>query len=80
MNREQDRHEQILARVRHPHRPSPKIADLVGKARKHHDAVGKEHCPGMRGANVGQIAADGIMKILIGGAEMKIEMRHDRLL
>ena len=75
MNREQDRHEQFLVRVRHPHRPSAKVADLVGEARKHHDTVGKKDCPGMRGANIGKIAADRIVKILIGGAEMKIKKR-----
>jgi hypothetical protein len=49
------------------------------KPEKNLNAVGEEHCPGMRSANIGQIAADRIVKILIGGAEMKIKTRHDRL-
>jgi hypothetical protein len=67
MHREQDGHKQILARVRDPYRPSSEIDRLIGEAGKHHDAVRKEHRSRMRGANVAEIVADRIRKILIGG-------------
>jgi len=70
-------HNSSLSVVRDFYHPSSKLDGTVCKDREHHHATRKLHGSGMRSAEIVDVAANAISKILIRSGEVKVESWHD---